>query len=208
MMSFSSVGTPPSLTTHPVTPPTTASMKISQLQTTEIKKWRTGACPLIKCLVFWTAFWKCCQSLPLPSSVSESVPFTLRSWRKMLSSRSWTSVYTKTRGGRMNRPLTQTSWIKLLRHCDLLPPHPPSAPPWRPRQRLEVRSSAITFLVELNVDRGWLSRFRLSVKSLSDDQTLPHRQPSAQPESGKSEQEGDAAKAAEATSAPKLSSGE
>lgn len=208
MMSFSSAGTPPSLTTHPVTPPTTASMKIFQLQTTEIKKWRTGACPLVKCLVFWKSFWSCCQSLPLPSSVSESVPFTLRSWRKMLSSRSWTSGYTRTRGGRMNRPLMQTSWIKQLHHCDLLPPLPPSAPPPRPRQRLEVRSSAITFLTELNVDGGWLSRFPLSVKSFSDDQTLPHRQLSAQPESGKSEQEGDAGKATEATSVTKLSSGE
>lgn len=207
-MPFSSAGTPPSLTTHPVTPPTTASMKISRLQTTGIKKWRTGACRWIKCLVFWKSFGRCCQSLPLPFSVSESVPFTLRSWRKMLSSRFWTSGYTRTRGGRMTRPLTQTSWIKQPHHCDLLPPLPPSAPPQQPWQRLEVRSSAITFVAELNGDRGWLSGFRLSVKSLSDDQTLPHRQLSAQPELGKSEQEGDAAKATEATSAVKLSTGE
>lgn len=53
MMSLSSAGTPLSLTTHPVTPPTTASTKISQWQTTEIKKWRTGACPFMKCPGFF-----------------------------------------------------------------------------------------------------------------------------------------------------------
>lgn len=72
MLSFSSAGTPPSLTTRPVTLPTTASMKISQLQTTEIKKWRTGVYPLMMYL-FWESHQRYDRSWPLPSGVHFSI---------------------------------------------------------------------------------------------------------------------------------------
>lgn len=40
---FSFAETPPSSTTRPATPPTTALTRTCQLSTTGIRKWRTGA---------------------------------------------------------------------------------------------------------------------------------------------------------------------
>lgn len=42
MIIFTFAETPPSLTIHPATPQTTASMKTCQLLTTGTKRWRTG----------------------------------------------------------------------------------------------------------------------------------------------------------------------
>lgn len=109
-LSFPFAETPPSLTTRLATPPTTASTRTCRWPTTGIRRWRTG-----------------------------SVPFTLRSWRRTLWSRSSTSGCTRTKGGRTSTAPAQTSWIQWGHLSDPPPPPPPSAPPWA-TQGVEVSS--------------------------------------------------------------------
>lgn len=49
---LSPAGTPPSSTTRPATPPTTASTRTCQSSTTEIRKWRTGVHQLFSYTIY------------------------------------------------------------------------------------------------------------------------------------------------------------